>query len=320
MSIKHDFNVESKIITGGELAQFLDADDAPLTVGSDSEYAALERLDQDVAVQDFMGMQDTSTGRRGLYGAASAKDLNDAEEKARKQSEEDQFFLAQLQLQIAEIEFEIRELEEHVAKTIAVRDKLASGEMDMKTALKDEATQRAIAEWEKRTGKKFDPNDPNAQAVLLDILAQQIAKDRNKIKGLEDDRDRLKDVAKDADARIAAGEDPSVVVEDTRQVIEEAKDAYAAGRTIRKTATEEIVSEAAREEQDHASDQDAFDDAEILESDDMLSTMFGDSALDNAAAKPAFDVAAAAPSTPEPEITTDSQPDSMPLPKNSCIG
>ncbi|MEM6410170.1 MAG: hypothetical protein AAF683_01385 [Pseudomonadota bacterium] len=161
----------------------------------------------------------------GMMKTMPNKDDKKASARLRRQ-QRTQFYLEQLQAleqQMAALNDKIERLNEHIARSTAVRDDLATGKMDLQEALKKEATQRAIREWEKRTGKKFDPSDPNEEAVLLDILQSQIEQDRHDVNTAKDELDRLERRAHEInEAALSEGVTPQLV----QQVRDEADTAF----------------------------------------------------------------------------------------------
>ncbi|MEO1324433.1 MAG: hypothetical protein AAFV59_15650 [Pseudomonadota bacterium] len=224
---------------------------------------------------------------RGSVAAMNALAHEDQDAKQRRRDDDYQFLVGELQRiaqEIAKIDEKIDKLREHIEQTKAVHDDLSSGKIDVKAAMQTEAAKRAIQEWEKRTGKRFNPSDPNAEAILLDILAQQNRADQNEINGLEDLKERYKDIGREADARIQAGEDPAIVTGDVKTKIHEANDQYNAASTILIESRNEPIIETAKVEQDQTTDEMFGSEKSEARSAGALAGMLGSGPLADASA------------------------------------
>ena len=134
------------------------------------------------------GFKSGSTDGVIKTSAAAAKDVqdsvNDKAEKAAKERASDVIFLALLD-ELNTIDREIDFRQEQAGLLSDTLQGLQSGDIDMMDALQEEHVQRAIREWEARTGQIFDPNDENAEAQLSQIIEQQRAIDLGHVQDLQ---------------------------------------------------------------------------------------------------------------------------------------
>lgn len=113
----------------------------------------------------------------------------------------DAHYMALLQAQIAALDVQIGDLEDALGY-------LARTE-DVEGTMEKQGVQSAIEAWEKRTGRKFDPNGPDAANILKDIIEDDIkAKKQQKAEAeqeaqlLNDEIDHKRELAESNDSEL----------------------------------------------------------------------------------------------------------------------
>ncbi len=103
------------------------------------------------------------------YFAFLDKRRAEAQANERK-SRQEAHYMALLYAQIAELDFQIGQLEDaldYLART-----------GDVEGTMEKPGVQDAVAKWEQRTGRKFDPNSPEGKQILEDIIREDLREKR----------------------------------------------------------------------------------------------------------------------------------------------
>ncbi|MFK7840162.1 MAG: hypothetical protein AB8B83_07495 [Bdellovibrionales bacterium] len=154
-----------------------------------------EGLKRGIQVQMGMGdIENLAAALRGANGATAALLNQQRTEKTNKKSREArrlQLLLDQirdLEQKIVDAENEIdrlntenETLQTDIDELTALMTQLVNGEISEEDAMQDPRIRDRIAEWERENGRRFDPEDPNAQAILLDIIQAQIDENEARI-------------------------------------------------------------------------------------------------------------------------------------------
>lgn len=140
--------------------------------------------------------------QRTAGASLSAAGRSEAEKKKKREEDTARFLeqIRKLQEEIAAIDLKIKavqadidalvlkikKLKEDIADLKAIHNGLRDGTLTLETALKQDKTQEAIHAWQKRTGKKFDKDAPDAIAILLEIMTEQMNFKNDEKLSLED--------------------------------------------------------------------------------------------------------------------------------------
>jgi len=248
-------------------------------------------------IQVLVGMGDVEEmggALRGANAVASALQNQKKEEKERKNSAKRRQLqvlldeLADLNAQITAIDEQIDILEGKIDVLNETMTQLQDGSMTVEEAISDPDVSDAVKDWERRTGKKFDPNDPEATDILVAILAAQVDEYGNDIAALKRERTELEikrdEVQSEVDKVVEMkknGAAPEVVEAKT----EEKSDSYVSGRMFGKDQrlTGDAVEEIGRDNQETHRDA-GLNDQEDLDAEDAFGG-FDLGPSDNLAAK-----------------------------------
>lgn len=133
-------------------------------------------------IQVLVGMGDVEEmggALRGANAVAASLQNQQKEEKERKEAAKRrqlQLLLDELAALGEKIDGLADQIEKYDVKIDALETAMvgiSNGTLDLENALSDPHVVDAVADWEARTGKRFDPNAENAADVLVAILAVQ---------------------------------------------------------------------------------------------------------------------------------------------------
>lgn len=138
-------------------------------------------------------------GVRGGIAERVADNRDSKEAKAARDEERanDTAFYLGLMADLNDIDDRIRALDDEIDHLRDVRDRLASGEIDVAEASRDEQVRAAIEAWEEETGRTFNPTSADAEEILLSIVDGAISKREAARSGLEAER---RDIVEQLDA------------------------------------------------------------------------------------------------------------------------
>lgn len=249
---------------------------------------------------DQAGLKSGSVESIHLTSAAATRDAHDAKDaKAERESKQraadmmlqallDQ--IADLDAQIAAIDKQIELLEAKIKTLNETMEKLQDGELTVDEALSDPEVSDAIKAWEQRTGKKFDPNDPEAADILVAILGSEVDALGNDLASLKRDkgvlgarRDELQAGVDEIVQMQADGAPPEAVIEKAEEISASVEGADLLGSDERVTAEiEEIARNDLNGHRDTdafsteaSNDEDAFDGFDLGPSDKLASASEG---------------------------------------------
>lgn len=220
-----------------------------------------DRLAQEIHDGVLSGSVD---GVRGGIAERVADNRDSKEAKAARddQRANDTAFYLGLMADLNDIDDRIRALDDEIDHLRDIRDRLASGEIDVAEASRDEQVRTAIEAWEEETGRTFNPTSEDAEEILLSIVDGAISKREAARSGLEAER---RDIAEQLDA-----------AEGTEE-LERAREISAKGETQAILASDLAESAAAVEEttgfEDSYQDDDFQNEAAVVSGSGGLSGM-----------------------------------------------
>lgn len=181
-------------------------------------------------------------GRMALSAAAAQKLVLEAQRAKDKEADATMRFIALMTEIQEQLWQEIVELRQHIEATQLVIEGLTNETISLQDALSDKDVQKNIKEWEERTGKKFDKNDPDARTDLIFILQEQAVWNAKKLEQrvdeFENNADETRIAAKDAGINLDEHDDlrEAIGAEQAEQRISETREFL---MQIRETAKSE---------------------------------------------------------------------------------
>lgn len=245
---------------------------------------AVKKLDDDQA-----GLKSGSIESIHKTSAAASKEAQgSAQEKAEeeaKQLAEDQMFLALLQQQIDALDKEIDRTNEQIKALEAKIDvldnaieALRNGTASVDDLLENPEVADAVKAWEAKTGRKFDPEDDDAEEILTAIMEERVdqfgkdvAQRKQRVGELEDQREILVEQANTARSEFA--ETGSISAATREAATASAESAIA---LIRASKDVMEVDQLGSGDRDNLQDDDFDSDTRVTRSEDALSGLLGE--------------------------------------------
>lgn len=216
-------------------------------------------------------IQELSGALRGADSVTATKVQEDKQKQKEKKDRESRRLqdlldqIAGIDAQIDGINKQIELLEEKIDALGDAMEALANGE-DTDDVMDRPHVEDAIRDWERRTGKKFDPEAENAADVLAAILGTQQDEYGNDIAALETEKGKLEDeregLVKDIQQRDADFEARSTDIREGSR--NEAAEKYDTSDNIGAVSTQEVLVADGREMQDDHSDNQVNSDEDVV--------------------------------------------------------
>lgn len=199
--------------------------------------------------EDRLGIEAGINTRDGMLGSnLKSRQMRIAQGQDRAKADARMQQLLALQAQLEELNFQIGQLEDALGYLTRTGD--------VEGTMEKPGVQSAIDAWEKRTGRKFDPNDPDAANILKGIIEDDIkakkeqkAEAEQKAQILNDDIDEKRELKAATDAKFAElsesrsvrdGDLSETQYDQREKVIDEAKQAASKAEDLEERLVELI--------------------------------------------------------------------------------